>query len=116
MKKRNTVTARLRGRAGESIGEVLAALLISAIALMMLASMVASSSNLVMKSEQAIEAYIAAQNELAVQGGVGAEGTVTVTSGENAIELYDGAGTSIQVIYYENNTVAGDPVIAYRVK
>ncbi len=113
---RRTVAARLRSRAGESISEVLVALLVSALALMMLASMVASSSNMVQTSRQKMQDYITAENALTEQSGKGTDGTVTVQNGGEGLSLYDGADSEIAVTYYQNTTVGGKTVTAYKVK
>ena len=55
---------RLRDRRGESIAEVLVALLISAVSLLMLASLIATSTRLVRSSEALMETYYAANDEL----------------------------------------------------
>lgn len=55
--------AKLRGNAGESIGETLIALLISALALMMLAGAVSSAANIVSRNRAAITAYYGGKDE-----------------------------------------------------
>ena len=55
MKKR--MMAKLRGSAGESIGETLVALLISALALLMLAGAVTSAARMVNTSKTAVTEY-----------------------------------------------------------
>ena len=61
MSMRKLVRKRLVSRAGESLAEVLVALMISALGLMMLAGMISSSSSLVMKSKDTMRDYIAAE-------------------------------------------------------
>lgn len=51
------IAAKLRGKSGESIGETLVALLISALALMMLAGAVSAAANVVTKSRNAMDTY-----------------------------------------------------------
>lgn len=53
MKKR--ITARLRSKAGESIAETLVALLISALALVMLAGAISSAARIIKESNVAAE-------------------------------------------------------------
>lgn len=80
-------TARLKSRKGESIGEVLAALLISALALTMLAAMIASASRMVEESSQNLNAYYQAQNGLAAPSGTPADtGTATLTGEEYSVQ------------------------------
>lgn len=55
---------KVRSQAGESIAEVLVALLISSIALVMLASMISSTTNMVNNSKTTMEKYYACNNDL----------------------------------------------------
>ncbi len=55
MKKK--IAAKLRGRLGESIAETLIALLISALALMMLAGAVSAAANVITRSRTAMNTY-----------------------------------------------------------
>ena len=48
---------KLRGRSGESIGETLVALLISALALVMLAAAITSGTGIIRRSNAAIEQH-----------------------------------------------------------
>ena len=48
---------KLRGRSGESIGETLVALLISALALVMLAAAITSATGIIRRSNAAIEQH-----------------------------------------------------------
>lgn len=53
MKRR--IAARLKGRAGESIAETLVALLISALALVMLAGAIGSAARIIHESNEVVE-------------------------------------------------------------
>ena len=53
------VLKKLRGNAGESIAETLVALLISALALVMLAGAVSAASNIISKSNEKMNEYYA---------------------------------------------------------
>lgn len=55
MKKR--IAAKLRGRAGESIAETLVAVLISALALVMLAGAISAAANVITRSRTAVNEY-----------------------------------------------------------
>ena len=57
MSVKKRIKAKLRGKTGESIGETLIALLISALALMMLAGAVSSAANVVNRSRAAMNTY-----------------------------------------------------------
>ena len=56
--------SKLKSEAGESLGEVLIALLIAALALTMLASVISTASNIINRSKTAVDRYYAATNEL----------------------------------------------------
>ena len=53
---------KLKGQAGESITEILIALLISSFALIMLAGMITASSRSITSSSEAIESYYAGED------------------------------------------------------
>ena len=55
---------KLKSQAGESISEVLIALLISSLALVMLASMISATNNIVSKSKSTMEDYYACNEDL----------------------------------------------------
>ena len=102
------MTKKLRSRAGESIGETLVALLISALALMMLAGAVSTATNVVMKSKTTMSEYYQKDNQLAnASGGNDLTVTLTDTSTEGT--------PSPQVISanYKLNDVLGVQVVAY---
>ena len=63
----NRIVRKLKNQAGETIAEVLVALLISSIALVMLASMISSTANMVTSSKSKMEAYYKANERLEKQ-------------------------------------------------
>ena len=107
MKKK--VLEKLRSRRGDSIAEVLVAVLISAVALVMLASMITSSSRLITRSKDKMEEYYEKSSALADHGG-------TVSTGSVRLTTKDGGSTvtvkNWEVSYSENRSVT-DPVNAY---
>ena len=58
---------KLKNTSGETISEVLVALLISALALMLLAGMINATANMVSTSETFLNNYLAGANKLADQ-------------------------------------------------
>lgn len=64
-------TRKLRSRAGESIGETLVALLISALALLMLAGAISSAGRIVTRNKESMDTYYKtaaeSNNQIAVQ-------------------------------------------------
>lgn len=97
---------RLRSRAGESIGEVLVALLISVLGLMLLAGMIAASTRMVQRNRESMNAYIDGGNKLAEQSAQDGSGTVTLNYGGSA-------SSTVNVSYYKT-TVNGKTVISYK--
>lgn len=72
MKKR--IAAKLRGRAGESIAETLIALLISALALVMLAGAISSAANMITKSRNWVNNHNGEQSGIRSQWIAAAQG------------------------------------------
>ena len=91
---------KLRSRAGESIGETLVALLISSLALVMLAGAIGSAARMVTRSMTAMEAYYATDKSMAERAGSSRAGTGSVTMSTAAgIDRISG---SYAVNYYQN--------------
>ena len=100
---------KLRSRSGESLTETLVALLISCLALLMLAGAVSAATRVVLRSRDRMTEYYAADGALAVRAG--ARGTLSVSlsdTSDSALDLED-----IPADYYENDAFARHPVIAY---
>ena len=112
MKKR--IFRKLRSKAGETIAEVLVALLVSSLGLVILAQMINASANMIKNSEVKMQEYYSENNKLAKQDQSEADGTGTLkitlngaSEGEK-VEL-----TEKNIKYYENKTLAGIDVISY---
>lgn len=73
------VSEKLKSRAGETLSEVLIALLIAALALTILANMISASSKMVLDSRSSLEKYYQAQGETTTGG------TAAVTWGDNSL-------------------------------
>lgn len=101
------LAARARSRRGESISEVLVALLVSALAILMLASMTSASTKLIRDSQSRIDAFVLAENALVDQSGEGEAADVGLTRG-----LCDN-DMSIPVRYYVN-TAGTETVVSYK--
>ena len=110
MKTAKKIARRIKSRAGESISEVLFALLIAAVALVMLVSMIAASTKLIDNSRKAVEEYYAANNKLA--------GGNEAPAGSGRALLKDGAETvaEFSVDVYANDELASGTVISYKNK
>jgi len=101
--------AKLWSQSGETIGETLVALLISALALMMLAGAVSAATNMVVRSKAKTTEYYTEDAKLmnAVSGAKST--TVTLTDSENSVSQ------TVTANYAENTTLGGVDVIAYAV-
>ena len=129
---------KLKNRKGETIAETLVALTIAAIGLVLLASMIQSSSNMIRTSNEQVKRYVAEENRLAVQlayrgsdnhdgenpGGEAGEGG-TETDGSFGMVQIDVTGVGvkkltddskdngIQVRYFVNTQAQGETVEMY---
>ena len=105
---------KLARQTGESITEVLVAVLISSLALVILAGMIRSSGSMVSRSQETMDRYIQQENNLATRTGASVAGTVTVkNSAGAAVKLTDSAQTQLPVRYFTNAELGGDPVVSY---
>ena len=110
------IQKKLRSSMGESIAETLIALLISSLALVMLAGAISTTWNLVNRSDMALKAYYEANNVLE-DPETGASWTVSlVTGGEDPkpVQLVK-SGEALTVSGAVNDTLGNKPVAAYRV-
>lgn len=104
---RKKALRKLKEQAGETIAEVLVALLISSVALIMLASMISSTNSMVTKSKNTMKAYYEANENL--EKLQGSEDSIIITiSGKNGTETI----TMKDVPCFEN-AVMGKKVYAY---
>ena len=94
------IRSKLQSKRGESLSEVLIALLISALALTILASMISASSNIVMTSRRALENYYSAAPQAV-------SGTAAVTCGDDSF--------SFDVSVYQNR-LGNKEVFSYVMK
>ena len=114
---KNKLIKKLRSSRGDSIAEVLIALLISVVALVMLAAMIASSTRLIQQSRTAIEKYDAANNALATMadGSASGNGKLIVKAGGNTVKLTGSDPTDgIAVKFYESKVFGDKKVVAYK--
>ena len=112
---------KLKSQRGESIGEVLAALLISALGLVLLAAMITSATRMIDRSKTALESYTNQENLLATK--TGDSGTVTVEVIVNGKlissrklteeEHLDDTTPYFQVEYFKAAPLGGKSVISY---
>ena len=105
------VWKKLKEPSGETLTETLVALLIAALALVMLAGMISSTTRIVTQSKTTMNSYYAENNMVAEQGA--SEGTAYITLGL----VNGGTAESKQysVSVYLNDTLGNTPVVSYRV-
>ena len=102
----------LRNTHGETITEVLVAMVIVGLALLMLAVVIASSSSIVKKDREYMEDYYETGNALAMYSGDPKyEGTLTVTLSGTPVKLSPESGNSISIDVYADED---DTVVSYK--
>lgn len=111
---------KLRSKRGESLTEVLIALLISGIAMMMLASMIATTQRIVTKTKSSTKEYVGGNNKLVEKSSDALSG-----SGNVEFDLMDGSGVyrltrltdkskeDVPVQYYVNSALKSVLVASY---
>lgn len=104
MHMRDRMRAKLRGNAGETIGETLVALLISALALVMLAGAISSASKIVLDSKAAMAEYYAGDSAME------SSGTDTITIADESGNTVFSAPVSCR---YNKKSGETTPVISY---
>ena len=110
MKKK--IKARVRSQAGETIAETLVALLISSLALLMLAGAVSAAVRMVLRSKNKLEAYYVQDENVAAHKT--AAGTMTVTLTEESDGLSETIGPFTYTgNYYQNDELGRITVISY---
>ena len=118
MSKLQATVKKLKSKKGESISEVLIALLVSALAIVLLAGMINASSEMIRNSKEKIDQYVKAENGIVEQNEDGPDtGSVTVRVNGQAAKLSDDApDAGIQVEYYTNSESGRNAVRSYKVK
>lgn len=105
------IILKLRSSNGESLTETLVALLIAAIALVMLASMISSTTRIVTQSKTKMTEYYEANKTVAAQTGEGTDdASVTIT--DDASDTINGQQYSVTA--YLNQSFSSTPIASYR--
>ena len=112
------IKSKYMDRRGETIGEVLISLLISTLAIMMLAAMIVSSGKIIKQSREAVQTYYDANNVLeqkpeaspAVSGAKMETGIIQIQKGGSQFSL---DRKEINVNYYINED---KNVVSYKSK
>ena len=101
---------RLRSQAGESITEVLVAVLIAALSLTMLALMISSTVSMVNTGKTKMNEYYTGSEVLEIQPAAGSSVTVTIKSPDDADSKVTETVSDVKL--YEND-VLSNTVYAY---
>ena len=109
------IRKRLTSRAGETIAETLVGLLVSSLALVMLAGAISATWKLVYRSDTAMAAYYEANNALEAGSGGNTWSVRLTAEGGGAVRLVESAD-SLAVQGNINDTIGNKPVAAYRIK
>ena len=105
---------KVKSSRGESIAEVLVAMLISVVALTILAGMITSTGNILKRSQAQMNLYNEAAETLVQRTSPsGTGGTVTMTEGAETWRLTGTTPEDVSVSYYVNAQFASTPVVAY---
>lgn len=108
----NSIRAKLVSQTGETIGETLIALLISALALTMLAGAISTAAKLITKSEAVMTKYYAGITSLGDPSTSSL--TVTINNPEDTSFCLDEAYNWVTVKYNINTAFSAKPIIAYK--
>lgn len=92
-------------RSGETLMEVLVAILVSLLSVMVFAVSVVKASRMIRDSREALRDYYNGNNAIVSGTQPAADGEVTV--------IFDGIRVSVPVQYYTNTESAGTPVVCY---
>lgn len=105
------VLRKLKSRAGESLAEVLIAVLVAAIGITMLATMISAGSKITADSGRRDDKYYGGNNLLEM--GI-ADDQWDVTSGSGTVTVAGWAGDSNVSVTYYVHEAAGRKIVAYR--
>ena len=102
---------KLNSQKGESLTETLVALLISAVALVMLAGAITAAGHVVTRSKDKLDAYYLNNEDLVKRN---AGGNITTSTGNMTITGSDISIPSYAVTFYNNGEFGKYPVVAYK--
>ncbi len=117
MKLKARLLSKLKSTAGESIAEVLIALLIAALALTMLASVISTSAKIITNSKTAMNAYYEKRNALDAGTASTSEIKLQITKESSGVKLTVGQTTAdylpVNASKISDTFAANTPVVAY---
>ena len=117
--KTNPMKNKMRSRSGETLTEILVAVLISSLAIALLVTMISVSSGMIDRSRNDLSEYYMRSNDLAEMQDSGLSAGVTTETGTLSLKLNGAAvplstgKTSFNVKYYVND-LEGSKVVSYK--
>jgi len=113
IKKR--IAARLKDKKGETLMELLFAMLISSLGMIILAGMIVASTNIIKRGNEVLKSYVTEENKIVAQDTEDETGSATFKIGgtERKLTDYDNSD-QVSVSYYENNKIGGKKVVTYK--
>jgi hypothetical protein len=113
IKKR--IAARLKDKKGETLMELLFAMLISSLGMIILAGMIVASTNIIKRGNEVLKSYVTEENKIVAQDTVKETGEATfkISGTERKLTDYDNS-YQVSVSYYENNKIGGKKVVTYK--
>lgn len=105
------INKKLHSKKGESLSETLVALLLSALALVMLAGAVSASFKVVNTSKTKLNEYYANSQALVSMSSAGTAATISIAPAVNSDKLNL---PSYAIQYYKNDSFSSIPVISYK--
>jgi hypothetical protein len=120
IKKR--IAARLKDKKGETLMELLFAMLISSLGMIILAGMIVASTNIIKRGNEVLKSYVTEENKIVAQDTVKETGEATFKISGTARMLtdYDDSDTDsddsnqVSVSYYVNDKIGGKKVVTYK--
>jgi competence protein ComGC len=113
IKKR--IAARLKDKKGETLMELLFAMLISSLGMIILAGMIVASTNIIKRGNEVLKSYVTEENKIVAQDTVKETGRATFKIGGTARNLTDYDNSKqVSVSYYENDKIGGKQVGTYK--
>lgn len=106
------ICTKLCSQSGESIGETLVALLISALALVMLAGAIGSAANVITRSNNKMTNYYQKDNKI-VEQSTGKTGYINITMTEKNDKTLQQTTVTGTYKYYMNDEFANTLVVGY---
>jgi competence protein ComGC len=129
IKKR--IAARLKDKKGETLMELLFAMLISSLGMIILAGMIVASTNIIKRGNEVLKSYVTEENKIVAQDTEDETGSAIFKIGGTARKLtdyndsdtdyddsdtdYDDSDTNqVSVSYYVNGKIGGKKVVTYK--